>query len=415
MRLYRQAFILISCVSVMSGSTLKEIIHSTLEHNINIKAIDIESKAQKKAFESVENIYNPTATLGASYSQLDLDKREVQVGNTGTAFLKMGMTLYDGGKNQAIKDQKNFEYHAGVFNNDTAKKETILQVVTLFYQIKTLSDTIKVFQDKSKTLKAQYKRVQTQYDIKMTTIDEVLKLQSEYETNQFTVAELKFQKNSLIQNISLLANKKISNFEYSTLPNVKDLRLQESTEIEALKMSILAKGENINIVSSVIKPQVRIENSLNVFEYNDYNSNLLSDLPTVQNQLSVSLTYNLFDTTSKNRIEVAKLEKLASQERLNFRKEEEKMNFDLAKQKLSTQKLKINSLKSAVRMGKSVHEIITIKYQNGIVDNITYLDALSKKVFNEALYKQALNDYEIAKANYYFNSGVDYKSVLKKW
>lgn len=89
------------------------------------------------------------------------------------------------------------------------------------------------------------------------------------------------------------------------------------------------------------------------------------------------------------------------------------MNFDLAKQRLSTQQLKINSLKSAVKMGKSVHEIITIKYQNGIVDNITYLDALSRKVFNEALYKQALNDYEIAKANYYFNSGVDYKSVLK--
>ena len=118
---------------------------------------------------------------------------------------------------------------------------------------------------------------------------------------------------------------------------------------------------------------------------------------------------------TKKRIEVAQLEKLASQERLNFKKEQEKMNFDLAKQKLNTQQLKINSLKSAVSMGKSVYELITIKYQNGIVDNVTYLDALSKKVFNEALYKQALNNYEIAKANYYFNSGVDYRSILKKW
>jgi hypothetical protein len=38
--------------------------------------------------------------------------------------------------------------------------------------------------------------------------------------------------------------------------------------------------------------------------------------------------------------------------------------------------------------------------------NITYLDALSKKIYNLALYKQALNDYEIAKANYYFSSKV---------
>jgi len=273
MRLYKQVFLWLSCVSMINATTLKEIIYSTLEHNINIKALSIENKAQQKAFESVENIYNPTATLGAGYTQLDLDMRQVQVGNTGTGFLKLGMTLYDGGRNQAIKDQKNFEYHAGVFNSDRVRKETILQVVTLFYQIKTLGDTIKVFQDKGKTLKAQYERVQAKYDIKMTTIDEVLKLQSEYETNQFTVAELKFQESSLIQNISLLANKKIRNFEYSTLPNVRNLTLQDSTEIESLKMGILAKGENINIASSVNKPQLRIEDSLSTFAYNDYNNN----------------------------------------------------------------------------------------------------------------------------------------------
>jgi outer membrane protein TolC len=415
MRLYRPVLIWLGCVSIINATTLKEIINSTLENNINIKAISIENKAQQKAFEGVENIYNPTATVGANYSQLDLDMREVQVGNTGTAFLKLGMNLYDGGKNQAIKDQKNFEYQAGVYDSDTAKKELILQVVTLFYQIKTVGDTIKVFQDKGRTLRAQYERVQTEYTIKMITIDEVLKLQSEYETNQYTIAELKYQESSLIRNISLLANQKINKFDYSTLPDVKNLRLQESTEIEALKMSILAKGEAIKIASSVNKPQVKLENSLNLYGYSDYNNNILTDLPTTQNQLMVSLTYNLYDTTSKKRIEVAQLEKLASEERLHFRREEEKMNFDLAKQKLNTQLLKLNSLKSAVQMGKSVYEIITIKYQNGIVDNITYLDALSKKIFNEALYKQALNNYEIAKANYYFNSGVDYKSVLKKW
>lgn len=415
MRLCKQVFILLSCLCVVQASTLKEIIHHTLAHNINIKSIDIQSQAQKKSFESVENIYNPTATLGANYSQLNLDRREAQVGSISTAFLKMGITLYDGGRNQAIKNQKNFEYNAALFNSETSKKETILQVVTLFYQIKTLGDTIKVFKDKGKTLKAQHERVQIQYDIKTTTIDEVLKLQSEYESNQYIIAELKFQKRSLIQNISLLANKKITNFEYSTLPNVKNLKLQESTDIEALKMNIKSKNENINIISAINKPQVKLENNLNFYNYNDYNSNLLSNLPNAQNQLSISLTYNLFDSTTEKRIEVAQLEKLASQERLNFRLEQEKMNFDLAKQKLRTQQLKLNSVKSAVKMGKSVYDIITIKYQNGIVDNVTYLDALSKKVFNEALYKQALNDYEIAKANYYFNSGVDYKHILEKW
>jgi len=64
-------------------------------------------------------------------------------------------------------------------------------------------------------------------------------------------------------------------------------------------------------------------------------------------------------------------------------------------------------------MGDSVYDMVKIKYQNGIVDNIAYLDALSKKIYNSALYKQALNDYEIAKVNYYFWSGVEYKKILE--
>jgi len=63
------------------------------------------------------------------------------------------------------------------------------------------------------------------------------------------------------------------------------------------------------------------------------------------------------------------------------------------------------------------HTFQTLSLQSGsmdIVDNIAYLDALSKKIYNLALYKQALNDYEIAKANYYFMSGIEYKKILKK-
>ena len=107
------------------------------------------------------------------------------------------------------------------------------------------------------------------------------------------------------------------------------------------------------------------------------------------------------------------LAKLVKKEQLNYAKSKEKIAFDLARKKLLTQKAKINSAKSALEMANSVYDIILTKYQNGIVDNIAYLDALSKKTTNRALYNQALNNYEIAKANYYFSSGVDYQKVLK--
>jgi len=411
--IYKKILALLLISTVINATTLKEIIQSTLDNNDNIRASIIENQLKQKSFNSVENIYNPTATIGVNYSRLDLDTRAVQVGSTTNGFLKIGVNLYDGGKNKATKNQKNYQYKSSLLNTETTKKETLLQVVTIFFQLKTIISNITVFQEKGETLKAQYLRMKTKYDIQMVTIDEVLKLQSEYEANQYTIEDLKYQKISLMQNLHLLTNKNITTLDDSRLPEVKNIKFKSSENIEALSMDLKAVNENINILSSVDKPQLRLDNSLNQYNYNNYNEQILKDLPEQQNQVTLSLTYNLFDTVSKSKIEAAKLEKLVLKQKVEFIKKQEEMNFELAKRKLSTQQLKINSLKSAVEMGQSVYDIVKTKYNNGIVDNITYLDALSKNTYNKVLYKQALNNYEIAKANYYFSSGVDYKTILE--
>jgi len=415
MKLYRYIALLLIVTSYIDATTLKEIINSTLRNNQNIKASVIDSRAKGKIYNSRENIYNPTLNAGISDSRLDIDTREIEVKNRVVGFLKLGIDLYDGGKSSATKRQKFYEYKASKLDSVTTKKETILQVVTLFFQTKTIIDSIKVFKEKGITLKAQYKRMKSKYDMNMVTIDEVLKLRSEYETNQYTIEELKYQKDELLETISLLAGHKIKRIDNSTLPNVKNLKLHRSEHLKSLNLSLKALDENVKIVKSSKNVQVRLEDTLNRYNYNDYNDNLLGDLPKTQNQLNISLTYKLFDTTTKHQIEAAKLAKLSSHERVIFAKNQEKSRFNLAKRKLKVQQLKIKSLKSAVKMGDSVYKLVKIKYQNGIVDNITYLDALSKRTFNKALYKQALNDYEIAKANYYFSSGLDYKKILKRW
>jgi len=412
--LYKGALLGISALA-LQAITLKELINKTLENNQNLKANTFTQKAKQKTFESVKNIYNPNLIVGGSYNRLDLDVRNVQVVNTTTAFAKLSVNLYDGGKNKALKKQKLYDYEAQKFQNITSKKETILNLVTLYFNLKTTEENIKVYEEKSKSLKAQYDRIKTKYDMKMTTIDDVLKLKSEYEANLYTIEELKYQKTELLQNIKLLSGIEITSLDTKKLPDVKNLTYTESSDIKALKLNLKANEENINIAKSAKKPQLKLEDSLNFYAYSDYNEKLLSDLPDKQNQFSLTLTYNLFDTSSKAKTESAKLAKLATANKLSFASQQEKTDFFLAKRKLQTQILKLKSLKSAVEMANSVYDIIKVKYENGVVDNITYLDALSKKIYNLALYKQALNNLEIAKANYYFKSGIDYKNVLKEW
>ena len=411
--LFKGALLGISVIAI-NAITLKDLVNKTLENNKNLKANQYTQQAKQKSYESVKNVYNPNLIIGASYNRLDLDVREVQVKNTYTGFAKFSVNLYDGGKNKAIKKQKLYEYKAQNFQNITDTKQTILNLVTLYFNLKTVDENIKVYEEKSKALKAQYERMKTKYDMKMTTIDEVLKLKSEYESNLYTIEELKYQKEELLQNIQLLSGVKIDKIDTSTLPSI-NVEYSETSDIKALKETLKATEENVNIMKSTKKPQIKLEDSLNFYKYDDYNERLLNDLPDKQNQLTLSITYNLFDTSSKSKTESAQLQKLATADKLSFAKSQAKMEFLLAKRKLYTQQLKLKSLKSAVEMANSVYEAIKNKYENGVVDNITYLDALSKKIYNLALYKQAQNDLEIAKANLYFKSGIDYKNILKKW
>jgi len=397
----------------LNATSLKEIMQITLKNNLNIKAMDFDIASKKETLKSVSNTLNPTLNIGASYNRLDLNVRSTQIGATTMGYVKFGADLYDGGKNNSIKRQKSFELKSSKLNTKEATRGILLQVVTIFFQIKTIDENLFAYQDKSKALNAQYKREQQKYDLKMITIDEVMKLRSVYESNNYIIDDLKYQRESLYQNLSLLAGKNITSIESSKLPDLKNLKYQSSSGIKSLQNSLKAADENIIQINSIKKPKIRVEDSVNIYHYSNYNKGLLKDLPNQQNQFMLNFSLNIFDTSSSTKKQSAVLAKLVKNEQLNYAKSKEKMIFTLAKKKLLTQKAKINSAKSALEMANSVYDIILTKFQNGIVDNIAYLDALSAKTINRALYAQALNNYEIAKANYYFSSGIDCKEVLK--
>ncbi|MCF6341070.1 MAG: TolC family protein [Sulfurimonas sp.] len=413
MKMYKKlTLITLFLISSLNAEGLKEIIKYAIDNNNNIKAVELENQSKQKTYESVKNIYKPNVIIGGSYSKLDMDVRESQVGNTAVGFLKFGIDLYNGGREEALKAQKKYEYKEAIFSTVIRKKELALQVVTYFYQAKSIDENIKALIEKRITLTAELKRVKIKYDIKMITEDEVLKLQSEYEENEYDIQELEYQKTYMLKNLSLLTGKDIGQLDDSTLPEVQNLEFSDSENIKAMQENIKALEQNVNVVSSLKKLQLKLENSLNVYGYSDYNKQILKDLPKQQNQLMLTLTYNIFDTSSSEKKQAALLIKKAKDEQLYQLKKQEKINYELTKLKLQTQKAKIKSAKSALDMTNKLFEIIEIKYQNDVVDNITYLDALSAKVINRAIYKQSLYDYEIAKANYYFTSGINYEDVL---
>ncbi len=391
---------------------LKEVLNSTIQNNLNIKSQDYNIASKNEEYKSVSNSFNPSLNIGTQYSKLDMDMRNTQIGSTAVAFAKFSVDLYDGGKNDALKKQKMYESKIANLTKQETINQTLLQVVTLYFNTKTIEANIKSFEDKSKVLKSEYQRKKQKYDLKMITIDEVLKLQAEYEANNYQIDDLKYQHIEALQNLSLLTGRNIDKIDNAKLPDMLDLEYKPSFLIESMNTNLKVLDTNIKQIVSNKKPKIKLEDTISSYNYSDYNNNLLKDLPDNQNQLLLTLSLNLYDTTTKSKKQSIFLAKMQKQEQLEYVKLKEKMIFNLAKKKLSTQKSKINSATSALQMAKSVYQTIEIKYKNGVVDNITYLDALSKKTINQALFDKSLNDYEIAKANYYFASGIEYSEIL---
>jgi len=397
----------------LNATSLKEVLNSVINNNDLIQSSKFLTKSKERELQSVSNIYSPTLTIGDTFSRLDVDKSAKQVGSTNIAYIKAGVNLYDGGRNKAIKKQKFYQYQSNQYQQKLTTKNLLLQATTLFFQAKSIQAQLKAYEDKGKTLKAQYEKEKIKYKNQMVTIDNLLKLQSEYQANLYQISDLKYQFDVLLQNLSLLTNQNITTLDDDRLLDIKNLKFKESDNIKSLKNDIKASKENINILKSAKKVKVKLEDSYNFYQYDDYNQKILSDLPDSQNQLMLSIQFNLYDTTTRHKTQSAILAKKALDKKLAYQLKQEKLNFLLDKRLLKTQKDKIESAKLALKMAQSVYEIISDKYENGVVDNITYLDALSKKVTNEAMYEQALYEYEIAKAKYYFDSGVDYGEILK--
>jgi len=411
MKLYK--LFLLSCIPIMiNAQNLKEIINISLQNNLNIKSLQNKVLSQEKLFDSSKNIYNPTLIGGVNYSKLDLDKRNTQIGATSSLFFKFSSTLYDGGKNEALKKIKQYEFASEKYNINIAKKELVLQIITIFYQGKILEENIKALEEKGATLKAELQRVKSKYAIGMVSYDNVLKLQSEDELNRYNIQELKYQKDTILQNLSLISGAKINSLDSLPLKDLDNLKLNKSENIKAIEEKIKIFKENIKAVSALKKPKIKLEDTISRYNYDDYNEKILKDLPQNQNQFLITMTYNLFDTSSKEKKQSAVFIKKSAIDQLQYLKKKEKIDFELSKQKLIVQKTKIKSAKSALNLATSVFEIIEKKYQNKIVDNIIYLDALSKKTIAKTTYEQALYEYEIAKANHYFKSGNNYEQMF---
>ncbi|WP_345993732.1 TolC family protein [Sulfurimonas sp. HSL-1716] len=396
------------------ADNLKELLDYATQKSDLVVAKTLAQEAKKKELSSQKRGYLPTLDLGGLYQRYD-ERNPIQPGTTYVGYAKVGLDIYDGGRRSALVDQKKSELLSSGYESEATKKSLSLQITKTFYNIKTLQASLDAKTEAQKSLKAQLYRMQQFYIAKVATKDDVDRLQAAFDTNSYNIDALKLQILSAKKQLELLVGKSVDVLQKSSFKEVNEDSYELSDDTKALIAQKDSLGYTARSVSSVYYPNIRVEDSYSLYEYDGTDGIPQSYLPPKnQNKVMVTANIRLFDFGAVSQSEEALMLNAQSlKAQIHYKTKEQKINFEIAEEGLKTSRAEIKSAKSALDAATSAFKTIEEKYNAGIVDNVTYLDALSSLTDAKALYTKALNDEQIAYATYYFYGGKNIGEYLQ--
>jgi len=390
--------------ALLLSDDLKSMLEFAGQNNNIIKASKLSVDAKSKELESAKHNYYPTLDTGAFYQRED-EPNPFSPGTVYAAYAKVGVDIYDGGKKSYTKKQKQDEVDSAAYSHKDTKKSILLDIVKDYYNIQSLYASRNAQEEAAKAVKAQLTRIQEFYKAKLATSDDVDRLQSAYDRNVYGIESLKFQIISLKKSLELKVGKNINSIEKSTFKKSLTQEPEQLDSIESLRYSEKSLNNLAQTVDSYYYPNIRVEDTYTLYGYQDKPSFGTTAIKQLDNQNKVMATLNFrlmdFGVLGEQK-EAIKLQAAALNEQITYKAKEQNMHIEVAKERIKTAQLNINSSQSALKAATSALHTITQKYNAGIVDNVVYLDALSSKTEARTLYEQSLNNLEIAYAIYYY-------------
>jgi len=414
----RILFILLLPLFVFAQSYgLKTFIDNASKTNGLIKAKEINIKAKQEQVEAAKSAYWPTVDIGADYSLLSPNYL-VSPGQVGNAYASVRMDLYDGGRKAALLRSSGFEHKASLFEKSAFEKSITLEIVRHYYGIQTLKATINALKERSTELKAQITRVKKFKGAGLSTQEDIDKLVSVYENNNFTLENAKLTLETSEENLKLISGLSAKQLKRNYFKEPGRIGFELFENIKMLQANASAIGENANAIDAGYLPQVNISDTYHRSHYDDMVTvpGLSGDgfLVDRQNKLMVSVNMRLFDNGKMSKeSEAVKYQKLSLLSQIDHAKKEQRMNFKLAGKSLKTTRTKLKSAKSALKAAQSTYSVIRQKFEVGLVDNIAFLDALAQRTLADARYKETVYDYEVRKSIYYYYAGKDPKEFIR--
>lgn len=402
-------------ISVISSSLFANNLNFLVQNAIENRLVEASSKnleASKLEYESLKNSYKPNLFLNSKYMNVDNESPSIAK-NSLTNSLSLNYVLYDGERRENSYDALNSTVKNKDFNLKDLKNKISLNVITLYFNYLSLEEAKKAKNQEVEQLKSQYKKLEKFYETGTIAIDELEKILSRLENANVSIQEIELDKQTILHNLEYIVGEKVDISSGGGLKSLENKTSKLRADIKALEYQIQSAKANAKIVKSANYPQLSLNNTFTHKE-NDFDNKLYDPNVDNQNILSLNLSWKLYDFKAVDKSYEAAMKKyLALKSQYEYEKNRMDVDLRLSYKSYNIAKLKIKSAKAALKAANSTFRVIKDKYENNLVDNVAFLEALSEKYAALSILKSAQNDLQIKSANIIYHSGYDLSKFIK--
>lgn len=381
------------------------------EQNKKVEASRYTLEATKEKEYATKSGYMPNLSLGANQT-FNQEKNISTPEKSTTGLATLAFTVYDGGKREASFEQQKALVKSATFSLASIQNNISLDVIYYYYNyLSTLSSKESTTQ-KMQQLEAERYRLEKFLSVGSITADELQKIVSSIEQTKVDLLTLDNTLNNISNTLEYLTGREIIVEKGSTLV-FKDAKKEEPKrfDILALEQSIQSTKAEAKIAKAPNRPTIIIQDTYSQYDF-DYP--VATNNLDHQNSIQLLLEWKIFDfgSTSAN-AQAAYLNYLSKNSELEYEKYKAKASFKNAQNSYKTSLAKIEAAKAKLQASEMTYELIKKKFQQGIVNNVSYLDALSDKFNSNSQLQTALNEVEYQKAVLLYEMGENIKGAIQ--
>lgn len=399
------------------GLSLKELLNSA-NNNYALQAQDLLARQADK--DHLVQIMALIPTLDARYNFNHSSASVPMSYTTQNAQLAFNMKL-DYADYNAIRE-KGATATKVSYDSKYTKQSIYLQVVQQYYTYFSNESKLLTLEQKLEQINSDVDRVQKLYNQGLKTIADLESLKSQAALTQYQIddAKLALEQSKLM--LEYLTNTKIESLKRVQIES-PSFKLQDRDDIKSLEYQVQAQ--------KYLNKQLHYFPVLNIQDSYTYNiqipdfakglinsgtlpSSFLMSYADHQNTFSVVVSYGLFAKIGQSMQKQSfRLAQLATEKNLAYKKNEQKKDEELYRKAIEVAQNQIKSAKASLISANLSYDNMKKRYDANLVTFTEYLQALSTKYDAESTFIQALNNYEIQKANYIFYSGQELEQYIQ--